>query len=66
MHPTTTLLIPSGRMCDTMYETFRETGVFVGNDAKYCLYEHPDAGKCIPSSMKIPCTPRIHDLVTRV
>ena len=31
-------------MCDPMFQTFRETGVFVGNDAKYCLYDHPDAG----------------------
>ena len=29
---------------DPMYEIFRETGVFVGNDARYCCYEHPDAG----------------------
>jgi hypothetical protein len=27
-----------------MYQNFRETGLFVGNDAKYCCYEHPDAG----------------------
>jgi hypothetical protein len=33
-----------GRNSDAMYETFRETGVFVGNDAKYVLYDHPDTG----------------------
>ena len=25
-----------------MYELFRETGIFVGADAHYCLFEHPD------------------------
>ena len=29
---------------DIMYEIFRENGVFVGNDARYCCYEHPDTG----------------------
>jgi hypothetical protein len=27
-----------------MYQSFRDTGMFVGNDAKYSCYEHPDAG----------------------
>jgi hypothetical protein len=27
-----------------MFQTFRDTGIFVGNDAKYCCYEHPDSG----------------------
>eukprot|EP01036_Dinobryon_divergens_P025751 gene25750-34331_t len=25
-----------------MYELFRQTGIFVGADAHYCLFEHPD------------------------
>lgn len=29
---------------DPMYQTFRETGVFVGKDAWYCCFDHPDAG----------------------
>jgi actin-related protein len=29
---------------DPMYELFRETGVFVGKDAWYCCFDHPDAG----------------------
>lgn len=26
-----------------MYRSFRETGFFVGDDAQYCAFEHPDA-----------------------
>lgn len=26
-----------------MYQSFRETGFFFGNDAKFCAFEHPDA-----------------------
>ena len=36
-------------LADPMFQTFRATGVFVGNDAQYMLFEHPDAslrGKC--------------------
>lgn len=29
---------------DPMYQTFRETGIFVGQDAWFCCFDHPDAG----------------------
>ena len=34
----------ASRFSEPMFENFRETGVFVGKDAEYVLYDHPDAG----------------------
>ena len=33
---------PDNSLQTNMYEFFRETGLFIGNDAQYCLFEHPD------------------------
>ncbi len=29
---------------DSMYQFYRDNGYFVGNDAEFCLLQHPDAG----------------------
>lgn len=35
-------IAPSNGTQSYMYELFRQTGLFIGADAHYCLFEHPD------------------------
>jgi len=32
----------ASRFADPMFEYFRENGIFIGNDAIYCCFDHPD------------------------
>jgi len=51
-----TLVQYASRFADPMFNYFRENGIFVGSDAQYCCFDHPDTtlrGKLVIDSQPI-------------